>query len=73
VVRRAADGEATVITVGGRPQAQLAPIGELSPDLDRLIAVGAVIPPRRTTPWRAPTPVPIAPGARLDRAIAEIR
>ena len=72
-VRRAADGEPTIVTVGGRPQAQLAPLGAHSLDLDHLIATGAVTPPRRTTPWRAPDPVPISPGARLDRAVAEIR
>jgi prevent-host-death family protein len=72
-VRRAAQGERTVITVGGRPTAQLAPLDDQAPDLDRLIASGAVIPPRRTTPWRAPAAVPIWSGVRIDRALVELR
>lgn len=73
VVRRARSGEATVITVGGRPAAQVGPVGSAEAGIDVLIATGAVVAPRRTTPWRAPDPVPIAPGARLDRATADIR
>jgi prevent-host-death family protein len=72
-VRRAAEGERIVITVGGRPMAQLGPVAEGVPDLDRLIASGAVVPPRRTTPWRPPAAVVIWSGVRVDRALVELR
>lgn len=72
-VRRAGEGDATIVSVGGRPTAQLGPLGAHAPEVAQLIAAGAVIPPRRTTSWRAPEPVPVAPGARLDRAVGEIR
>jgi prevent-host-death family protein len=72
-VRRAAQGERIVVTVGGRPSAQLAPLDDLAPDLDRLIASGSVIPPRRTSVWRPPTPVAVWSGVRIDRALVELR
>jgi prevent-host-death family protein len=72
-VRRAAQGERIVVTVGGRPSAQLGPLDERAPDLDRLIASGAVVAPRRSTAWRPPPPVPVWSGVRIDRALAELR
>ena len=72
-VRRAAQGERVVITVGGRPTAQLAPLDDQAPDLDRLMASGAVLPPRRTGPWRPPAPVTVWSGVRIDRALVELR
>jgi prevent-host-death family protein len=72
-VRRAASGERTVITAHGRPVAQLAPLDEAAPDIDRLISSGALVPPRRTGPWRAPAPVAIWSGVRIDRALKELR
>jgi prevent-host-death family protein len=72
-VRRASAGERVVVTVGGVPTAVLAPIDEQAPDLARLVAAGAVVPPRRTTPWRPPAPVAVWAGVRLDRALAELR
>ena len=72
-VRRAAQGEYTVITVAGRPQAQLAPLDDQAPDLDRLVASGAVVPPRRSGPWRPPAPVAVWSGVRIDRALVELR
>jgi prevent-host-death family protein len=72
-VRRAAQGERIVVTVGGRPSAQLGPLDDQSPDLDRLVASGAVVAPRRTTVWRPPPPVPVWSGVRIDRALAELR
>ncbi|MFV0306631.1 MAG: type II toxin-antitoxin system Phd/YefM family antitoxin [Desertimonas sp.] len=73
LVRRAAHGETTVIAVHGRPMARVAPLSGAEGDLDGLIACGAVVAPRRTTPWRPPVAVPIPPGTRLDRTAAEIR
>lgn len=72
-VRRAEAGERTVITAHGRPVAQLAPLDEASPDIERLIAAGALVPPRRAGTWRAPSPVAIWSGVRIDRALRELR
>ncbi|MET0145490.1 MAG: type II toxin-antitoxin system prevent-host-death family antitoxin [Ilumatobacteraceae bacterium] len=72
-VRRAAQGEHIVVTVAGRPAAQLGPIDDQAPDLDRLVASGAVVPPRRSGPWRAPAPVMVRTGVRIDRALVELR
>jgi antitoxin (DNA-binding transcriptional repressor) of toxin-antitoxin stability system len=72
-VRRAAHGERIVVTVSGRPAAQLGPLGGQAPDLDRLVVSGAVVPPRRRTPWRPPAPVPVWAGVRIDRALADLR
>lgn len=74
VVRRAGRGERIVVTVDGRPVAQLGPLG---PDhagvtLDDLIAAGLVDPPaasRRSQP--VPEPLPIE--ARADRVLDELR
>jgi antitoxin (DNA-binding transcriptional repressor) of toxin-antitoxin stability system len=72
-VRRATAGERTIITAGGRPVAQLAPLDESAPDIDRLIASGSLVPPRRTGAWRPPEPVPTWSGVRIDRALRELR
>lgn len=72
-VRRAAAGERTVVTAHGRPVAQLAPLDEASPDIDRLVAAGALVPPRRGGDWRPPAPVAIWSGVRIDRALRELR
>ena len=72
-VRRAEAGERTVVTSHGRPVAQLAPLDEGSPDVERLISAGALIPPRRLGSWRAPTPVAVWSGVRIDRALRELR
>lgn len=72
-MRRAAQGQRTVITVSGHPTAQLAPLDDQAPDLDRLVASGAVLPPRRLSEWRAPAAVPVWSGVRIDRALAELR
>ena len=72
-VRRAAQGERIVVTVGGRPSAQLGPLDDQAPALDRLVASGAVVPPRRTGAWRPPAPVAVWSGVRIDRALAELR
>jgi hypothetical protein len=53
--------------------AQLAPLDEGAPDIERLLSSGALIPPRRIGEWRAPEPVPIWSGVRIDRALRELR
>jgi prevent-host-death family protein len=72
-VRRAAHGERIVVTVGGRPTAQLGPLDDHAPDLARLVAGGGVRPPRRTAPWRPPAPVALWPGVRVDQALRDVR
>lgn len=72
-VQRAQAGERTVITSHGRPVAQLAPLDEAAPDIDRLITAGSLIPPRRISAWRPPDPVPVWSGVRIDRALRELR
>ena len=72
-VRRAGAGDRTVVTAGGRPVAQLGPLDADAPDLERLIGSGAVIPPRRTSEWRPPEPVPVWAGVRIDQVLRELR
>ena len=72
-IRRANAGERTVITSGGRPVAQLGPLDADAPDLARLIGAGAVVPPRRTGEWRAPAPVAVWAGVRIDQVLRELR
>ena len=73
LLRRAESGARTVITSGGRPVAQVAPLDADAPDLDRLIAAAAVIPPRRTGRWRPPEAVSVWAGVRVDQALRELR
>lgn len=73
VVRRSASGERTVITSSGRPVAQLGPLDADAPDLERLIGSGAVTAPRRTSEWRAPDPVAVWAGVRIDQVLRELR
>ena len=74
VVRRAGGGERIVVTVDGRPVAQLGPLEPPGrPTLDDLAAAGLVHLPRRAdrppTPGLAPVPVDV----RIDRVLAELR
>ncbi len=72
-VRRAAAGERTVVSRNGRPVAQLGPLDADAPDLERLLGSGAVIAPRRTSEWRAPEPVAVWAGVRIDQVLRELR
>lgn len=72
-IRRAAAGQRTVITAHGRPIAQLAPLDEAAPDIERLLAAGALVPPRRTGRWRPPEPIPVWASVRIDQALRELR
>ena len=72
-LRRAEHGESTIITDRGEPVAVLGPLGVTAPTIEQLISSGAVIPPRRTTDWRPPTPVRIWAGTRLDQALRDLR
>jgi len=74
VVRRAGGGERVVITVDGRPVAQLGPLepnGE--PTIEDLVAAGFIKIPGRSQPPATPSPMPIPIDARPDRVISELR
>ena len=76
-LRRAEGGERVVITVGGRPIAQLGPVeplpSELQPTLDDLAARGQLVRARRTDPPPVELVLALPVGARLDRIVAEVR
>ncbi|MEI6403105.1 MAG: type II toxin-antitoxin system prevent-host-death family antitoxin [Actinomycetota bacterium] len=87
-IRRAAAGESTVVTVGGRPAAVLAPLAQApgaqtpgdmsnmrtsSAHRSSLEASGALLPPRRTDGKLPAGTVPTWGSVRLDRLLAEIR
>lgn len=86
-VRRAANGEPTIVTVNGRPAAVLAPLSDhavhlpgtedapMSAEAHRssLVASGALVPPRRSD-GRIPTgTVTVWGNVRLDRLLREVR
>jgi len=73
VLRRAEAGHATTVTRGPRPVARIAPLDEEAPTLAGLVNSGAVITPRRTSPFRAPDPVPVWAGVRMDQVLRELR
>ena len=64
-----------IVTVDGRPVAQLGPLDAVTGQvtLDDLIARGLVSAPRRADPLIATDPVPVWSGARVDRLLREIR
>ena len=75
MIRRAGAGERLVVTVDGRPAAQLGP---LTPDdagvtLWDLAGAGLVEPPRRIDRPDAPDPLPVAADLRVDRLMDQVR
>ena len=71
VVRRAGSGERVIVTVDGRPVAQLGPLASNgSPTIDDLAAAGLVRLPGRgehpPTPDPAPVPIDSGPDSVLD-------
>jgi prevent-host-death family protein len=73
-LRQAGGGERVVITVDGRPVAQLGPLEPSgAPTLTELAAAGLVEPPRRPDRPAAPEAVDAAVDVRLDRVLAEVR
>ncbi|MET0727157.1 MAG: type II toxin-antitoxin system prevent-host-death family antitoxin [Acidimicrobiales bacterium] len=74
VLRQAAAGERVVITVDGRPVAQLGPVEPAgAPSLEEQAASGLLDPPRRPDRPPAPPAVDTAVDVRLDRVLAEVR
>lgn len=64
-----------VVTVDGKPAAQ---IGPLSPDVSGvtlwdLAGAGLVEPPRRSDRPEEPTPLPVAADLRVDRLMDQVR
>ena len=74
-VRRASAGERIVITVDGRPLAQLGPLDPVAgaPSLDDLAARGLVVRARRDDRPGPAVTVALWAGSRLDRVLAEVR
>ena len=73
VVRQAGAGERVVVTIDGRPVAQLGPLEPVgAPSLSELAASGLLDPPRRARP-DAPDGVDAAIDVRLDRVLDEVR
>lgn len=74
-LRRAQQGERVVVTIDGRPVAQLGPLaGDMDGvSLADLVARGAVIAPRRRGDWVPDEPLLLTAGARVDRALNQVR
>ncbi len=73
-VRQAGAGERVVITLDGRPVAQLGPLEPKgAPSLVELAAAGLVDPPRRRDQPCSPDAVETAVDVRLERVLAEVR
>ena len=75
MLRRAERGERIVITSGGRPAAQLGPIGpgDGTLTLADLAAAGLVEPAARTDRPGPSMTMPTWAGTRLDQLVREIR
>ena len=74
VVRRAGAGDRVIVTVDGRPVAQLGPVepaGGLT--LDDLVAGGLVHPPGRRDKPDPPDPAILPVDLRADRILDEVR
>jgi prevent-host-death family protein len=76
LVRRAGSGERIIITIAGRPVAQLGPVepADTQVSIDDLVARGLVEPARRgDRPADPGTRIDSWTGGRLDRALREVR
>jgi prevent-host-death family protein len=74
-VRRAGDGHRVVITVAGRPVAQLGPIeaDPGAPSLEDLAARGQLVLARRHDRPDPATVLPLWAGTRIDQLVREVR
>lgn len=75
LVRRAGAGERIVITVGGRPVAQLGPLESLTGavTIEDLAARGLVVAARRSDRPPPEERIDLRTGTRLDRILREVR
>lgn len=75
LVRRAGAGQRVVITIGGRPIAQLGPL-ESSPGevtIEDLAARGLLVAARRSDRPLPSERIDLRTGTRLDRVLREVR
>lgn len=74
-VRRAGAGGRLVVTVDGRPVAQLGPLdpGSDGPTIADLAARGLVVPARRDDRPRPGFAMPLWAGTRIDQLVREVR
>ena len=75
-LRRAEAGERIVVTVRGRPVAQLGPVKPVpyaQPTIDDLVARGLLVRARGDDRPEPALRVPLWAGARLDRLLREVR
>lgn len=74
-LHRAAGGERIVVTVAGRPVAQLGPVDPIDakPTLSDLAARGLVLAPRRDDRPAPGFTMPTWAGARLDTIVRQVR
>lgn len=74
-MKRAQMGERVVVTVDGAPVAQLSPLGADfgGVSMADLVARGTVIAPRRRADWVPAEPLVLYSGARIDRALSQVR
>ena len=65
----------SIITVAGRPLAQLGPLDPLEGPVtvDDLVARGLLLPPRRSDRPKASAAVPTYSATRLDRLLRDVR
>lgn len=74
LVRRAGAGDRVVITVDGRPVAQLSPLDPVgAPELDDLVAAGLLVPPGRRDKPEAPDPAVLPVDVRAESIMSEVR
>jgi antitoxin (DNA-binding transcriptional repressor) of toxin-antitoxin stability system len=73
--RRAGSGERVIITIDGRPVAQLGPVEPTDnrPTLADLAARGWLLPARRDDRPRPDVVMPLWAGTRIDQLVREVR
>ena len=77
-VRRASNGEPTIVSIAGRPAAALVPLAMSDEPgsgahLSSLVASGGLVPARRTDGQLPDRTVAVWGNVRLDRLLREIR
>jgi prevent-host-death family protein len=75
VLRRAGAGERIVVTVDGRPVAQVGPLDAVGfpTTLTDLVARHLAVAPRRDGDFVTPPPISLYSGVRVEKAMSEIR
>jgi prevent-host-death family protein len=74
VLRRAQNGDRVIVTVDGRPVAQLTPVQATGPvAMADLVAAGLVDPPGRADKPPAPDPALLPVDIRADHIVQEVR